>query len=288
MENKISSDKKIIVLYHDDCPDGFSAAWTAWKKFGDRAVYMGLSRQLPPPEGLNGKEIYLLDFTYDVEKMKEMVGSNKSVVVIDHHVSAADAVKVATDHLYDNSHSGATLAWVYFHKDKKMPQLLRYIEDRDLWRFSIPDTTTVCASVDLYDYSFKNWDKLARELEEPEMRERHILQGRIVAKYEKKVSEMLVDHNAQLVDFEGYQIYCVNAPHVFASLIGSILCNKKPPIGIIWSQNHDGIAVSLRSDGSVDVSKIAEKYGGGGHKSSSGFSIKKDFEFPWKKYNKNN
>ena len=34
--------------------------------------------------------------------------------------------------------------------------------------------------------------------------------------------------------------------------------------------------VSLRSDGSVDVSKIAGFYGGGGHKSAAGFSIKSD------------
>ena len=288
----LHSAKKPLLIYDRDT-DGF-VSYLLLKRFQPHAIGVinkGGSRSVGK-QYLDSIEANKPDiiFTLDMATVEQefIDACSCPVVVIDHHVSAADAVKVATDHLYDNSHSGATLAWVYFHKDKKMPQLLRYIEDRDLWRFSIPDTTTVCASVDLYDYSFKNWDKLARELEEPEMRERHILQGRIVAKYEKKVSEMLVDHNAQLVDFEGYQIYCVNAPHVFASLIGSILCNKKPPIGIIWSENHDGIAVSLRSDGSVDVSKIAEKYGGGGHKSSSGFSIKKDFEFPWKKYNKNN
>ena len=43
------------------------------------------------------------------------------------------------------------------------------------------------------------------------------------------------------------------------------------------------ITVSLRSDGSVDVSKLAKKYGGGGHKAAAGFSFKVGRKAPWKK-----
>jgi hypothetical protein len=28
--------KKTIILYHLDCPDGFGAAWAAWKKFSSK------------------------------------------------------------------------------------------------------------------------------------------------------------------------------------------------------------------------------------------------------------
>ena len=41
--------------------------------------------------------------------------------------------------------------------------------------------------------------------------------------------------------------------------------------------------VSLRSDGSVDVSKLAAKFkGGGGHKKSAGFSVDDLSKLPWK------
>src|SRR3989344_1169898 len=37
-------NKKIAVLYHKGCTDGFGAAWAAWKKFGARAEYLGVER----------------------------------------------------------------------------------------------------------------------------------------------------------------------------------------------------------------------------------------------------
>lgn len=286
MQSKISPDKKIIVLYHGDCPDGFGAAWAAWKKFGDEAQYVSLNHQLPPPDGLKDKTLYFLDFAYKPESMKDLVNSNEAVIVIDHHVSAAEAIKIANDYLYDNNHSGAILSWKYFHGEDKIPNLLKYIEDRDLWKFNLPETAALCASVDSFDFDFKTWDKLVAELEDPDGLKEHRNKGEFIVKYEEEVIKHLIEKNAYLVDFEGQETYCVNAPHMFASMIGTMLYKKKPPIAIIWSESHDGIAVSLRSDGSVDVSKIAEKYGGGGHKSAAGFSLEYCFHFPWKKKNK--
>jgi len=36
--------------------------------------------------------------------------------------------------------------------------------------------------------------------------------------------------------------------------------------------------VSLRSKGDIDVAKVAEKFGGGGHKNASGLSIEGDWD----------
>ena len=32
--------KSIVVIYHAPCPDGFAAAYAAWRKFGDNASYL--------------------------------------------------------------------------------------------------------------------------------------------------------------------------------------------------------------------------------------------------------
>ncbi|KKT22880.1 MAG: Phosphoesterase, DHHA1 [Parcubacteria group bacterium GW2011_GWB1_43_8b] len=53
-------------------------------------------------------------------------------------------------------------------------------------------------------------------------------------------------------------------------------------MGIVWYKENDGIHVSLRAQGKVDVSKIAVKYGGGGHKNASGFAWPENKKFPWK------
>jgi len=57
--------------------------------------------------------------------------------------------------------------------------------------------------------------------------------------------------------------------------------NKKA-IGIVWSRKSGKINVSLRSNGKIDVSKLAFKHGGGGHKAASGFTLDVEKPFPWK------
>ena len=56
-----------------------------------------------------------------------------------------------------------------------------------------------------------------------------------------------------------------NLPHSFLN------CGHK--ISVILKQKNDGIHVSFRSKFEYDVSKIAEKFGGGGHKNAAGCSI---------------
>lgn len=56
-----------------------------------------------------------------------------------------------------------------------------------------------------------------------------------------------------------------NLPNMFLS------CGYK--IAVILKQKHDGIHCSFRSKLEYDVSKIAEKFGGGGHKNASGCLI---------------
>jgi nanoRNase/pAp phosphatase (c-di-AMP/oligoRNAs hydrolase) len=86
-----------------------------------------------------------------------------------------------------------------------------------------------------------------------------------------------------LVKFEGKKVYAINnSLKRYTSELGGILVKKKAPMALIWYEDEEGLKVSLRSDGTVDVSKIAGKYGGGGHRSASSFIVKNRIK-PWKK-----
>ena len=273
--------KQIVILYHAECPDGFGGAWAAHKKFGDSAEYIGVHHEAPPPEGLVDKEVYMVDFTYPVDILKEIISKNKRVTAIDHHASMEEAIKLTQDYSYGNDNSGSVLAWKYFHKDS-VPKLLEYVEDRDLYKFSLPNSRAICAFIDSFDYNFSVWDELAINLENADKRNDLIEKGNLIVKYEEELVKKIIEDNARLVEFEGYKIYSVNAPHEFASDIGNILYKRNPPMAIIWREDKDKVSVSLRSDGTVDVGKIAAKFGGGGHRDSSGFVIKSIHDIPWK------
>lgn len=284
MNNK-NITKDIVVIYHGECPDGFSAAWVAWKKFGDEAEYIPGHHGEVFPEGLVGKEVYMLDFVYPVDEMRKIVKDNKKVIVIDHHKSAEESVKMAQEYVYKMNHSGSGLAWRYFYPDLAVPWLIQYVEDMDIWKLELPNVFAIAMIVNTAEKDFDTWTKLAKDLDDDSGRNKQIEQGKIMLKYEKKLMDEIVDSNKEIVQFEGHEIYAVNAPHAFASQMGNFLCKEKPPLAIIWQWSGSKLEVSLRSDGSVDVSEIAKKYGGGGHKAAAGFRVVAEQFFPWKKIN---
>lgn len=285
-KNAIKSTKKIIVFYHEDA-DGFTGAWSAWKKFKNSADYLPMHNDNKPLDTLalnaEGKDIYIIDYSFKPEEMKKLVAVNKKVVLIDHHITSAESAKIATESLYDISHSGAHLAWKYFHQDKKIPNLVSYVEDYDIYKFKLPFTQELTLFLSSKKFDFKIWEKLADEFEDTSKRKEMIKQGKIMLDYKEKLITDLLEKGEEVI-FDGHRAFAVNSP-VFESEIGKHIYEKKGMLAIIWSyrkrHNKPKLKVSLRSDKSIDVSEIALKYGGGGHKSASGFTVEKEIEFPW-------
>src|SRR3989344_1363044 len=110
--------KDIIIIYHADCPDGFSGAWAAYKRFGNEAEYIPVHHDDAPIQGLEHKEIYFIDFVYSEKEMIALASKNKRITAIDHHVTAEPVVKMTEKYSYSVDNSGAVLAWKYFHPDK--------------------------------------------------------------------------------------------------------------------------------------------------------------------------
>ena len=280
--------KDIIVFYHDNCADGFGAAWTAHKKFGENAAYIPIRYGTLFSRDITNKEIYLLDFTNTPEEMQWLLGVNRSVVVIDHHQSQEEVSKISTQRIFDVNHSGAVLAWQFFFPNEPLPTLLSYVEDYDLWRHQLSYADVVRKYVTGVGFTdFEVWDKLAKDLDTKEGIAQIIDKGEFVSQYEKNILDQL-EKQAYLVEFEGLEIYVANAPSWFSDFLAERLYKKKPPMAIIWRENKRAITASLRSDGSVDVSKIAAKYAkeGGGHPTSAGMAFSIGLPLPWKRIEK--
>lgn len=272
--------KKIAVLYHANCPDGFGGAWAAWKKFGSKAEYYPVRYNFPPPE-LKDKDVYTVDFCYnEPEFLEKLKKKNKSLTIIDHHPTAKDNVKISTKFILDLDHSGAVLAWKFFHKGSPVPLLLKHIEDMDLWRFRMKNTKVVVGLLDLVPMNFREWDNMIAEFEDEALRRKYLEKGKLLLQHQDSLMDKIIQKATQFVRFHGYKTYALNTP-VFDSELGARLYEKLPPMAIIWYENQDGIKVSLRSDGSVNVGKIAQKYGGGGHVGASGFRLPKGAKVPW-------
>jgi uncharacterized protein len=275
--------KSIQVFYHGHCRthDGFTGAWAAWKKFGARAQYEGLLRDntLPEPKG---KTIYFVDFCPDnTAYLKRLVKNNRKVVLIDHHRTSEHYLHLFTEYLYDTSHSGATLAWRYFHPKKPVPMLLRCVESNDIFKRRVPHVNEITITLDTHTEDFKEWSRIVRAIENPSTRKQVVAQGTLLLQYRDALVRSTA-RKARLVKFEGTTALAVNCGvNELNDDVAILLYRAYPPMAIVWRFDGPNLAVSLRSTPKKNVRVLAEKYGGGGHDQAAGFAVMNAKKLPW-------
>ena len=89
------NDPNPLVLYHGhNCPDGFAAALAAWLFFDGNAEFLGLDhgdvKSVDDLPALNGRAVYILDFSFSSEILRSIEERAAKLVLLDHHKSAAD------------------------------------------------------------------------------------------------------------------------------------------------------------------------------------------------------
>lgn len=270
IEQKDSS--KIVVIYHGNCSDGFGAAWSVYKALGEAAEYFPATHGKFDPLVLKGDYCFVVDFSFELEILLGMQRHFKHVVVLDHHASAKDDLAEFGCSVFDNDRSGAGITWDTFHPNEPRPKLIGYIEDRDLWRKHLKFSDEIACITEMQRFDFHDWTRYSLDLEMDNSFQGIVNQGYAVLEYKKHTVRSIADR-ARKVQFAGFEVPVVNCDHTFASDVGNVLAHNNP-FAIIWRQAQDGkFLYSLRStEAGEDVSKIASKFGGGGHRCASGFA----------------
>jgi oligoribonuclease NrnB/cAMP/cGMP phosphodiesterase (DHH superfamily) len=261
---------KKLCIYHGNCADGFGAATAVKMALGDDVeFYAGVHQQAPPD--VESREVIIVDFSYKRDVLIVMAKQAKSILILDHHVSAEKDLVGLPDNvtaLFDMNRSGAVITWEYFHQGKPIPRLLQHIQDKDLWRFELEGTREIMASIFSYPQDFTLWDTfITSDLKQ--LRQEGIA---IERKHMKDVNA-LIDTLSYRMVIAGYDVPVLNAPYFFSSDAGHIMGENEPFAACYWDTEQKR-TFSLRSaDEGIDVAEIAVKFGGGGHKHAAGFSV---------------
>jgi oligoribonuclease NrnB/cAMP/cGMP phosphodiesterase (DHH superfamily) len=260
-----------LVLYHAECLDGFGAAWAVWKRFPS-ARFVPVKHGYPPPADLAGRHILIVDFSYGRETLEAIATEAAGLLVLDHHITAEQSLAGLPFAYFDQSKSGAVLAWEWTHQTEA-PWLLQYVQDKDLWHWVLPRSREINAALNSYPYDFKIWDGFAREALEVE--------GTAILRYENETVGKIAAH-AVLLPFMGETVPVVQSG-VLTSQVGERLSRDYPTARfcVIWHDKDGRRYYSLRSrsDG-ADVAAIATKFWGGGHTHAAGFSVPLDADSP--------
>ena len=252
------------VLYHDDCADGFGAAWAIWKRFPE-AKFLPVKHGYPPPQGLEDRHVVIADFSYSRDTIEDIAKKSASLTILDHHVTAQAALAGLPFAHFDLEKSGAVLAWEWAH-DEPLPWLLKYIQDKDLWQWQLPNSREINSALASYSYDFSVWNELTQEILEVE--------GRGILRAENILVKKITGE-AVMITLQGERVPAVYSP-TLTSQIGEVL-SRDHPFCVIWHQRDGRRYFSLRSRaGGISVAKIAAAYDGGGHTHAAGFSVSLD------------
>lgn len=276
---------KPLVIYHANCWDGFCAAWVARRKFGEIEAFAAHYGQSPP--NCTNRTVFIVDFSYKRDVMRQILSQAKAATVLDHHKTAPAELAGLSDEFvqrpdliqnpegselpsiwFDMTKSGGRLAWEWWFGPKvPSPWLVDYTEDRDLWRHALVESENINAALRSYPLDFDLWDEFDRSVGQREMFKR---EGAAIRRAEKAIVNSHV-RNARERIIDGHAVLSVNATVLFSEIAGELA--KDRPFGACYFDRQDGKRQwSLRSrDGGLDVSEIAKAHGGGGHPQAAGY-----------------
>lgn len=285
-----------ICIYHKHCLDGFAAAWAVNKRWPGVEMRPCNYGELVPDQGIAGKHILIVDFSFKPKILEDMARKAASILVLDHHKTAQDDLKdlpqvtrprchsIVNDltHCKDNllvefdmERSGARMAWDFCFPGKTPPEILLAVEDRDLWRFNRKDTGLLTTYLNSMPWSFDEWNTV---IETYQSNPGYLLDKAIaVQRYrDRRVAEIV--ESASIRTFDGHKgVPVAFVPYAYVSNVCHELlkANASAPFSVGVVVSYDGVSCSLRSDnGRMDASEIARAHGGGGHRNAAGFRLK--------------
>ena len=266
---------KKLCIYHANCADGFGSAWVVKDALGDGVeLHAGVHGEGPPD--VTDRDVIIVDFSYKRAVIEKMLETARSINIIDHHKSAIEDL-ANLEHIklglhLDLNHSGAMLTWKYFHGDMSPPQLLKHIEDRDLWKFKFDSTIGISAGLFSYPYDFNTWNYFMHDVTGSKLK---ILEDEGLAIQRKHLKDIheLLGVCKRRINILGHNIPAASLPYTLSSDAGHIMAQGEK-FAACYYDTPTGRTFSLRSsEDGMDVSEIAKIFNGGGHKHAAGFSI---------------
>lgn len=310
-------NNNVMVIYHGNCADGFTAAWAVWKRFGDSAEYVPGVYQTAPPD-VKGRDVIFVDFSYKRAVMGELSMTARSILVLDHHKSSAEDLYhdgvtshprvpvIRMDrpeftapktweytqgcHLIDECEGiGRAVIYAYFDMDRSGAGIA--------WDFFHPEKRRPAIvnhveDRDLWRFALPGTREIQAaifsyeysfalwEMLASEDPARLLTEGSAIErKHHKDVAELVTVCQRRMV-IAGHDVPVASLPYTLTSDAGHLMAEKNgSPFAACYWDTADARIFSLRSpDDGMDVSCIAKQFGGGGHAHAAGFSVPRGHE----------
>lgn len=301
-----------LCVYHSADMDGWCSGAIVNKHCGYDVKFKGFnySPNFNVQEFIEKYEdcdtIYIVDYSFKLKDLGELLKSGYDIVWIDHHKSAIEEYaksgffksKKISDNIIQltipgttfvgyisETFSGAKIAYEVLIKDKtdNMSNIVDLVSVFDTWNIDSPlweRAKQFSAGSGLYN--LMPWKEEWIDLFDEEVVLEGIIQeGEVIIRYQNQTFEREMYGYGGTLEWEGYTWLCINnvcnsllADTVFDPKIhDAILYYKYKPSEKLWKLSFFN---SSKKQGINGMNKIAEKYGlgrGGGHDAAAGCMV---------------
>ena len=244
----------------------------------------------------------MLDFSVSKETLESIRSVSKKVLILNHHKSAYQELKIIDGCFIDLSRSGAVLSWLYFHENKIdiIPTFFLYIEDRDLWNWNYREKSepVYYGLKSRHVGPFSDFRFYEQYLESEKLKglisfgsellllsKKYILEKASLSTREKLIlksgsyfSKEISEYDVMLLELPSYDLISEISEYLYTT--------NDVDFTICYFKKLSDYCISLRTNNeNIDVSEIAKAYfNGGGHKNAAGGKLSYD---PKKLFDKN-
>jgi oligoribonuclease NrnB/cAMP/cGMP phosphodiesterase (DHH superfamily) len=269
-----------VCLYHNDT-DGRCSAAIVRRALGTDVLLRAMDYQFRgvPWEDLQAAaKVVIVDYALPLEDMLR-IRDTTELIWIDHHKSAIEELAALSELPGRRSidEAACVLTWQVFYPDHPLPDAVKYIGDRDIWRMAYEETPAFGEGLYQEDTRPANdalWQPLLDG--DDELVHKLIEHGKVLHQARLRSIWRRVVREGFEVQFEGHKTLVINDRG--SGELGVYSRQRGYDIAYCYiDRHHEGkliTRVTMFSD-KVDVSEIARKFGGGGHAGAAGFSFER-------------
>lgn len=273
--------EKILCVYHIADHDGKGSGAVVRSVFPE-TEFLGLNHDMDIPfEKIEQYDkIIICDFALPIDYMFEL-NERKNLLWIDHHVSVIEEYEKKVREgrkeikgLRKVGTAAMELCWQYFYPQKEVPLGIVLLAKNDLFDLSDPRVRPfeyAMQSMGINTPKDEIWQKLFNgEIDIDKM----VDDGKRILSWINVRNYRLVRGMAFEGEIDGLKCICANMPQGYSSFFDSVPEREKYDVMINFYMNKKrkwNLSFYAAKD-NVDVSKLAIKFGGGGHKGAAGAS----------------
>lgn len=276
----------MLCIYHIADHDGKGSAAIVKSVYPDIEL-MGLNHdmEIPYDEIKKHDKIIVCDISLPLEFMFEL-NESADFTWIDHHISVIEQYEKTVTQKGKKPLKGLrrvgtaamVLTWEYFYPDRELPLGIKLLGLNDI--FDLKDKR-----VRPFEYAMQSLgvnrptDKVWEDVINGTMDiDAMVEKGKAILSYIRNRNFRLVRAQAFESEYEGLKCICANMPQGYSEFYDSLDNIKDYDMMVNFFMNKKNCwnLSFYTSKEDVDVSKIAEKFGGGGHAKAAGASSLKE------------